>query len=339
MRYLRGALSAVLFAGCMAPEEPEISPEGKSWRGVGTATCMPNVCGSSLPTMFECTYFWKLHSGGLSNDLGVHIVAVHRADGTAMRLIAEADRLRGVDPTTGVALADHAQLEGTVIIVTDNVTTRTITIRHVALADEHFLVGSLAAVEAYDVAYTPASGIGAPLQVRVIAFTGDLYDPLTKRITVGPPTQGWINFACKGNTLYRQHVLGHTEAAQTRLGIATTLPKRQAMLNALAMNACGTGRTWSNDAEPITLSESQHLLPPTSPYQAPPVSFEAIWTADRAVCVNIPRLATNASMVTETLSWMAIECGAPMPACTSAMLEKWSATGDIVTGNPAGSSP
>jgi hypothetical protein len=339
MRYLRGALSAVLFAGCVAPEESEISPEGKSWEGVGTATCSPNVCGSSLPSTLECTYFWTLHSGGLANDLGIRIVAVHRADGREMLLTPRPDHLVGVDPVTGLKLAEHAELEGTVIVVTDNVTTRTITIRHVALADEHFMVGSQAAVEAYDVAYTPPSGVGPELQKRVIAYGGSVVDPVTKRITEGASSEGWINFACKGSTLYRQHLLGHTAAAQLRLGIPITLAKEQAVLNSLTMNACGTGRTWSKDAEPITLSESQHLLPPTSPYQAAPVSFEAIWTADRAVCVNIPRLATNASMVTETLSWMAIECGAPMPACTSAMLDDWTAHGDVVTGNPAGSSP
>lgn len=331
MSKLRCALFAVVFAGCMTPPTT-----GDSVAALNGDRCMPNVCGTHSQALLECTYFWELSANGLPNDLGVHIVAAQRADGTAMRIIAEGDRLRGVHPVTGAALADHAQLEGTVIIVMTGTSTRTITIERVV--NEQFFVGSQPAVEAYGLAYTPAEG-GAPLHVRVIAFTGDRYDPLTKLVTVGPSTDGWINFACRNTTRYRQHLIGYTEAAQSKLGITTTLSQRQAMFNALSGNACGTGRTWTDDAEPLTLSEQKMMLPPTSPYQVAPATYEAIWNADGAVCMNTPRLATTPAMVTETLSWMANECGAPIPACTSGMLARWPRYGDVVTGNPPGSTP
>lgn len=339
MSQIRYLMCAVVLAGCMASSPDQPSTDDAQYTVKGTGKCMPSVCGSHSPALLECTYFSLLSSEGVANDQDVRIISVHRADGTAMRLIADLDRLRGVHPTTGAPLAEHGQLEGTVIIAMMGTATRTITIEHVALADERFWVGAFSRVEAYDLAYTPATGVGAPQHVRAIAFTGDLYDPMTKQVSVGPATEGWINFACKDSTLYRQHLLGHTEAAQTRLGIATTLAKRQAMLNALTMNACGTGRTWTADAEPLTLTESQLLLPSSSPYQVAPATYEAIWKASGAVCVNVPRLATSAAMVTETLAAMSAECGAPMPPCTSAMLANWQLYGEVVTGNPPGSTP
>lgn len=332
MSKLRYALFAIPLAGCMTTPPTEDSVAEIK----GNDRCMPNVCGTRSQALFECTYFWELSSNGQPNDVGVHIVAAQRSDGTSMKIVAVGDRLSGVHPVTGAPLADHAQLQGTVIIVMAGVSTRTITIERVV--NERFFVAGQPNVEAYELAYTSETG-GAPLHVRVVAFTGDRYDPLSKLITVGPSTSGWINFACKNTTPYRQHLLGYTEAAQSKLGITTTLSQRQGVLNALSGNACGTGRTWTNDAEPITLSESKLMLPPTSPYQVAPATYEAIWNADGAVCMNIPRLATTPAMVNETLGWMANECGAPIPACTSAMLTSWPLFGDAVTGNPPGSTP
>lgn len=330
MSKLRYALFAVLFAGCLAPPHAEPDDSIEALKGGGR--CMPNMCGSHSQAMLECSYFWELSADGVPNDRGVRIVAAQRSDGTAMRIIADGDRLRGVHPVTGVALADHAQLTGTVIVLLMGSATRTITIEQVV--NEKYFVGTQPRVEAYDLAYTAETGSGPAQHVRVVAFTGDRYDPLTKLITVGPSTTGWFNLACKNTSLYRQHLLGHTQAAQALLGIAIPVAKCQTMLNALTGNACGTGRTWSNDADPITLSESQQLIPPTSPYQVPAVTAEAIWTSEGAACMNIPRLASTPAEVTETLAWMANECGAPIPACSPAMLASWQRYGDVVTGNP-----
>jgi len=285
----------------------------------------------------ECSFWWELHSDGLPNDNGARIVSVHRADGTPMTLFADVDRLRGIDPVTHAPLADHLELTDTVIVVVIGDVTRTLQITHVALADEHFWVGTQGRIEGYDIAYTPL--IGAPVSSRVIAFTGDRYDPLDKLVSIGPATDGWINFACKDGIVYDMHALGHTTAAQTRLGIATTLSERQSILYALTMTPCGTGTSFTTLTEPITLSESQHLLPPTSPLQVMPATYESIWGPTGAVCLNVPRLANNLVQLGAMIAGITAECGAALPACSTAQIANFPASGHVLTGNPVGSSP
>jgi hypothetical protein len=328
-------LAVVLVAACSSDPAPDRTGTGVVL--IGGSGCSPSVCGDLNPMLLDCAYFSRLSSTGLPNDHGVKIVSVVRADGTAMRLIAELDRLRGVHPVTGAALADHEALVGTVITVSVADSLQHIVIDRVTAQGAHFWVGAQSSIETYDLSYTVPGVSGPPVtMLRVIAFTGDSYDPISKQVTIG--TRGWINFACPGSITAKMHLIGHTSAAAQRLGITTTLAKRQSVLNAFTMNACGTGVVFTSASEPITLSESQHLLPPTSPLQAPRVTVEAIWGPDGAVCLDVPRLANSAAMVGVMANAIEAECGAALPSC-SALIADWPAYGSALTGNPAGSSP
>jgi len=248
-----------------------------------TSGCTPPNCGR--PTVIEpgCTFFWRLNSNGLPNDHNASMVEVRRADGREMRLLAVVDRLRGVDSATNATLAEHQDLVGTTIIVSVHGSRRTITIDLVTTG-EHFQVGAQSSIEAYDMSFVPLTSNGtATTKVRMIVFTGDDYDPVTKHVQMGNPAAGWMNFACIHSTLYEMHTLGHTAAASIRLGIQTTIAKRQALFDALTGNVCDLGLTWAAPSQPITLVESQSLLPVTSRYLAPSASYESIWTANGAV--------------------------------------------------------
>jgi hypothetical protein len=330
-------LAVVLVAACASGTEPERTGSGVA--SVGGSGCNPKVCGGLNPLLLDCVYFSRLSLAGLPNDHGVKIVSVRRADNTPMRLIADLDRLRGVDPVTGAVLAEHEALIGTVIHVSVAGSLQQIVIDHVTAAGARFWVGAQSRIETYDLSYTVPGSSGPPLTLlRAIVFTGDSYDPITKQITIGPATQGWIHIACPDSIVAKMHQIGHTSAASQRLGIVTTLAKRQAVLNAFTMNACGTGVVFTSPDEPITLSESQHLLPPTSPLQVPAVTVEAIWGPDGAVCLDVPRLANSSAAIALMVSAIAAECGAALPSC-SALTGNWTTHGSALTGNPAGSSP
>jgi hypothetical protein len=330
-------LAVVLVAGCAAAGEP--SAPATAVVAKGSPRCSPQDCGTHSKALMECSFWWELNSDGLPNDNGAQIVSVHRADGTAIQLTTDGDRLVGIDPATHAVLAAHLGLTDTVIVVVVGGVTRTLQIVHVALAEEHFWVGAQDSIEGYDIVYTPLVDPLVPKKTRVIVFGKDRYEPVDKLVSVGPGTDGWMNFACKGGIVYEMHALGRTTAAQAPLGITTTLSERQSLLNAVTMNACGTGTSFTTLAEPITLSESQHLLPPTSPLQAMPVTYEAIWGPGGAVCLNVPRLANNAMQVGPKVAAIAAECGAALPTCSPAQLADFPSSGDVVTGNPAGSSP
>jgi hypothetical protein len=174
----------------------------------------------------------------------------------------------------------------------------------------------------------------ATTTVRTIVFTGDDYDPVTGHVHIGDPAAGWMNFACLHSAPYKMHMLGHTSAASIRLGIQTTIAKRQALWNALTGNVCDLALTWSSPSQPITMDESQSLLPVTSPYQAPSASNESIWTANGAACLDMPRMATSEAARQDILDSIAAYCGRRLPSC-SAMLAQWTLWGTVLTGNPA----
>jgi hypothetical protein len=347
------ALAAVLAVpACVPPDD--LASGAVVQANIADPQCPQDDCGNGNSPVINGVYFWMLSSFGLGNDQGVKIASVEKYDGTAMRLIADGDRLRGIHPVTNAALADHKALENTRITVSVGGLLYRIRIGYVTSSStsppaddhEHFWVGTRSAVEAYDFYYTPLSDpnrretpLCTPLAndpenpgIRAIVFTGDNYDPVTKKITLGAVTNGWMNIACQKSAPYKMHLIGHTTAAQARLGIKTSLDKRQAMLNAWTMNACGTGTAFTIQGTPITLTESQFLLPAGSPYLMAPVSTEAIWGPDGAVCLDTPRVPSGTTL-DDQLANIQDECGV-LPSC-SPMPATWTSAGSVLTGIPA----
>jgi len=354
MPMLRVAVLAAVLAvpACIPPDDLE--PRAVVQANATDPQCPQDDCGNGNSPVINGVYFWMLSSFGAGNDQGVKISSVERYDGTAMRLIAEGDRLRGVHPVTNAPLADHQALLNTRITVSVDGLLYRIRIGYVTSSStslpqddhEHFWVGARTAVEAYEFYYTPLSDpnrretpLCMPLAddpenpgIRAIVFTGDNYDPVTKKITLGAATSGWMNIACHKSAPYKMHLIGHTTAASSRLGIWTTLDKRQAMLNAWTMNACGTGTAFTIQGTPITLTESQFLLPATSPFQMAPVATEAIWGPKGAVCLDTPRVPSGTTLE-EQLANIQDECGLVLPSCSS-MLTTWTSSGSVLTGTP-----
>lgn len=209
--------------------------------------CRGNICGGDhIPLGI---HVWSPPcSGGAAGPKAARITSVQDRRGASMKLrLVDGDRLLGVDPAGGGVIAEHGGLIGARIGVSVDGVSHELVIRGAA-PSERFRLGAQLPIEAYEFASRPldggpeaplcSAGVGDPIAVPAIVFGGDLYDLATGAITVGPATNGWLNVACAGSAIYAMHELGYTSAAQSRLGIATTLEQRRAKLAEWASDAC-----------------------------------------------------------------------------------------------------
>lgn len=304
-------------------------------------------CGGNSPVI-DGIYFERLHRlGTFPNAEGVQILGVKSPGGVPMQLelvnkvgqhAEDGDRLRGLDLAGQAVIAEHNQLEGTQIKVSVKGAQYMIFIRKVHWTDGvPFWVGDKRLIETYEFRYSLIAGDGTthadlPLcsgadkgLISAIVFGGDLYDPVTMNITTGPPTYGWLNIACAESAIYKMHRIGYTEAAQP--GITTSHPQRQAMLFAWTADVCGDGASFTEQGEQITLREKVFEFN-VWPYNDDPISYEAIWNGQGAVCLNVPRrYEDNANLCT------ALKKHCNRPPCDAAMIAQWWLYGDVLTGN------
>jgi hypothetical protein len=308
--------------------------------------CPPTGCPGNSP-LIAGVYFWRLHlpsqanSSGDPNPEGVRITEITK-DGVPVRLeLVDGDRLRvvgpmGADSPAGTRLVVSVPSQGGLpeeyAIYLQNV------------SREPFWVPATRPVDTYDFFYQPIANVTAleplcsdaaqapadPDRLRATVFGGERYDPVTKKITVGTFADGWINIACAGGAPYKMHQVGHTLAAASKVEFETSPSQRQAMLHAWTSNVCGSGTAFTVQGEEITLRESLGRFD-MHPYNEEPVSIEAIWDENGAVCLNEPRRYVEegeavCAAIHET-------CDQLPPPCTEEQLASWQAHGHVLTGN------
>jgi hypothetical protein len=328
-------LAAAVAGACASEAEIEVSyyiPPGQE------DPCGPNGCGGNSPVVGG-VYFWSLHLGGATNQEGVRITSVHK-NGVSMKLqLVDGDRLRGVHPVTGALIVEDTSLPGTRIKLSVNSMPYEIVIEAAAPSTSFWVMAPLPIWE-YRFKYRPLFGDdqrlrplcsrGAdPTLLDAIVFGGDSYDPVTKAITTGAVTHDWANIACAKSALYKMHRIGYTTAAEKRLGFKTEVKQRRAMLNAWTSNVCGTGEAFTHQDEAITLSESTGKFN-VFPYNAVPVSREAIWDEGGAVCLDTHRLDEDDPEIYEKLT---VACGGALPKSCDELIGPWTAHGHVRTGN------
>jgi hypothetical protein len=306
--------------------------------------CPKDGCGGNSPVV-DGVYFWSLPILNVPSETtpdGVQVTGIQR-NGIPMRFkVEDGDYLLGVHPVTGAVLAQGSTLPGTQIELLVKGVPYEIVIE-AAAPSASFWVGAELPIWRYRFRYRPLSGPDSrryralcsegdadPTALDAFVFVGDLYDPDTKDITVGPAAAGWMNIACADSALYKLHATAHTEAGQ-KTGVATTVVQRKAMLNAWTSNVCGTGEAFTRQGEPITLRESQGVFN-KAPYNATPRSREAIWNENGAVCLNTHRLHEDDPDI-----YVKIAAGCPggvlPPPCDDQMLSSWQLLGHVLTGN------
>ena len=165
-----------------------------------------------------------------------------------------------------------------------------------------------------------------------LVFRGDIYNPVTKQITIGMPTLGWANIACADSALYKMHRVGYTTPAENRLGIDTTRDQRQAMLNAWTANVCGTGESFTEPGEEILLRESLGVFN-VDPYNAWTAAspVEAIWGPGGAACLDTARLEEHDEDIYKKIR---DACGGALPPSCSTLGGMWTDHGSVITGSP-----
>ena len=350
MRSLVWAAAAVAGA-CTSPEELGVEtsylvPPGQE------DPCPPDGCGGPNSPVVAGVYFWRLDIAsvpGLPNPEGVRITDVRYGTVTTpLQLkVVNGDRLQVVSPVN--VIADGAMVAGTRITVEVNGSSYEI---RVASAGQtaYFWARHPAPIWEYELRYRPVSGPAAdkckdrelcpelalcsegdgdPTKLSAIVFGGDLYNPVTKAVAEGPETAGWMNVACTDSAPYKMYRIGHTSAARTRIGLATTLAQRQAMMNAWTSNLCGDGTSHTQQGEPILMRESLGVQNVQSPYRGAMGSHEAIWTESGAVCLDTHRREDTEPGITATLR---TACGEPLPTCAE-MMDDWTAHGHVLIGN------
>jgi hypothetical protein len=355
MRTMRSlvCVAAAVAGACASPEDLGLEtaflvPPGQE------DPCPPDGCGGGNSPVVDGVYFWRLdiaNEPGLPNPEGVRIIDVKR-DMVSMPLqlrVVNGDRLQVVSSSS--VIADEEAVVGTRIEVDVDGSTYDIRIAS-AGKTAHFWVKHPVSIWEYELRYRPVSGPAAdkckdrelcperalcsegdgdPTKVSAIVFGGDLYNPVTKAVAAGRETAGWMNVACADSAPYKMYRIGHTSAASARIGLATTLAQRQAMMNAWTSNLCGDGTSHTKQGEPILMRESFGVQNLTSPYLGEMASHEAIWSEHGAVCLDTHRREDTEPGITDTLR---TACTPALPTCTEMMMNGWTAYGHVLIGNP-----
>jgi hypothetical protein len=179
-----------------------------------------------------------------------------------------------------------------------------------------------------------------------VLFTGERYD--AKDVTVSapaaPPTgpdpglsSGWFNIACVGTALAKMHFLRHTTAGSGSSS-SPSHSQRQAMLKLLSADYCGDGRAYARNGTPLFFRDQEGRFDPTRWYDKDRVGeFEAIWTADGALCLDDPRRWDPAQSSHDLRAEIVTACGRSsvesrrrtIPRCTAEQLASWQSFGPM----------
>jgi hypothetical protein len=178
--------------------------------------------------------------------------------------------------------------------------------------------------------------IGEPDVLNMaIIFAGDRYDRSRGTVDAsGEP--GWFNIACVGTALAKMHLLRHTSAGSGSTS-SPNLEQRQAMLKLLSADYCGDGDAYARHGTPLFYQDQGGLYDP-APWLGDRVAeFEAIWTADGALCLDDPRRWEPTQSYAELRADIIAGCESAtdesrrrtIPRCTADQLASWQSFGHI----------
>jgi hypothetical protein len=122
---------------------------------------------------------------------------------------------------------------------------------------------------------------------HAVVFDDDRIESDT--ITVTGLMADWFNIGCKGHTLAKQHLMGHTKAATAILALplsqVTSLQQRTANLKMLSGDYCGDGDPFTVAGMPLRWAYLNGWFSNLTIGQ-----LEARWDENGAICLNTPRV-------------------------------------------------
>ena len=175
-------------------------------------------------------------------------------------------------------------------------------------------------------ALCPGGGEIAP---GAVLMANERYDAAAKTVSVsGPVVQGWFNIACMGSVLAKLKFNGYDpEIDDPQDPNYTTAAQRQAMIKAYTADYCGTGTSFTQDHQPLELTNRSGTVQRGAPITTP----EAIWDEFGAVALDVPRLQ---SQFPDIMDDIIAECGGALPGWPANPSDWPTPEADIKTYNP-----
>ncbi len=322
-------VTALLCAAACGPA-PTTSPEQIGTRGAALKNqCDDFLCGGNSPLVGELP-FWELdETGVLPSSTGMWLSQVSKA-GQVLTLDVTAAWPRAFGP--GVIYQGNTLVGATLTLQSPAgpFSVQVTDFRQVSYYDG----GPGPRIAAFRLQYPvldPKTGFTTLVDVCpyeavddhgvagtwAILSSGDRFDRATTTINVtGPAVGPWFNVSCAGDVIAKLLRIRHAYAAEDGAH-HTTWKQRQAALNMFTAKYCPGGPLQTVFGQPLTWADQAGWST-----LAPFTTYEAIWTANGAYCLRVPRLAAVGD----------VPC-AP-PPCTAADLAAWKTHGGLLSANP-----
>lgn len=338
---------------------------------VGGPTCPDFGCGANSPTLADGVAFDELDAAGTPDRHGIQIAgAVH--GGVPVELRVDRHALSAVATDGTGTVFSHAGLVGTIVKLEKDGRSYDLKIDGIDENSLRFWAGDTAEIVPFYRIVVRAPGeqdfknpvcrqniaaqdkVWTPVEHSAIAFAGDRYDPVLKRVADEDRGKTWFNLACAGSATAKLHLMRHTNAGAWTAATwsqgtdvrASDAPfhtdplQRQAMLKMFAADYCGTGDGFTVDGQPLLYDDSRHWFAPRSigvaavsvaadGSLAPAGStMEALWTENGALCVTRPRRVDRTAVP-------CLGATSPLPQCTPDLMRGWDTRVHVISANPA----
>jgi hypothetical protein len=240
----------------------------------------------------------ELNLAGAINDDGVGFTAALGPDGRKYRLTVKDGEFVAYSP--GGPVAEGEKMVGWSLLVTID-----------GKADQVQILGYQAgAASQYALALRDEEGVlknicpafaDSPEEPASTLIFGDRYDFETKEVIA--EQESWVNFACRGEALFKMKAMGYVPDE-------TKAIHRQATLKMLTADYCGSGHSFTEDGTPLIMQNTEGTIGKDAGEQAGEI--EALWNEYGALCLTAPRLAS--------LDEIAEHC--TLPVCDEELLAK-----------------
>jgi hypothetical protein len=181
--------------------------------------------------------------------------------------------------------------------------------------------------------------------VNAFAFEGDKYDPETRKITQPStaPYAAWLNIACVGSLAAKMDLSRRTNASSDGVTYVSTIDDdREGLVHAWAAEYCGSGSSFTHTGHKLRIRDKKGWLPKAAPigwldgWLMPKPTYEAVWDANGAVCLDTPRMAVDDPNIPpddKIEDKILATCGSRPPPCSkqSWFPDHWQDHGQFLT--------
>lgn len=292
------ALALALVPSCIAGGEliGELEQAG---------VCPASECGTNSPYLVSGEFVGELHlyanqNTGKVNSHGGQVTGFIAPDGSTNYIVTMEHGT--ISASNGTTTLEGAALIGSKIVITNTMDGNTIKL----MIHNHGMVQAWTTpyfmVDRYVFTnWDPALQMQVPICTDAVNLEEDAaWSVLVSRelyswddkvvLDTGSNAQGWFNFTCSGNSLYKMKMMGYDPNSTSNNPFATNWQQRQATIKMLTADYCGTGKAFTEDGTSLYWRNQAGWSDNGVPAG---VRIEARWSASGAVCLDEPRLGMS----------------------------------------------